>query len=546
MGHCCMSIANTGKGGLFFEGLYEDRAWTDEIRKHPATREEMLKAGMSADDIDRYLDLIRQLYSELFLRVNQCDIGIQAMARKLNARIDEIWKELNDFCIDHNLILEFAYDNGKRFYDRLPSEVDHFVFIEDYPECPDMIHLSTMDEFRYEVELGLAMLDDEEEWYLLRRYDVFYIPEHSYKNDMGTAYLELLDLSEGERRILNRFEVRDLLNKIEADVAANNLAIRTMKANLPRKTQSPMRAGDFFAIRKEQDEWRKRYLALLEEGSLLDTAESLVRDIVETGTHDDIYPNFPDETLYVHKGNISCETQHHDIEQATAVLLNSNGSDIELNVSHCKDCQKFFIRYESYKRYRELYGTILGNIRMVTNGYYSYAPYDLADESTLHLCGYNVSKKDNLSDAARQTIIAATIESGAMTKGDVIHLLNYFIEVNGAKAGNELARHKWCVDLDFALAYKSSQQKRFRIGSVERYCRNRFCIQPKKQVSTNTIQSVDDRKYLGLRVRHKSSKYGIGVVTEENERRVIITFDSGKVTAFTRAVFRNGMVTVLE
>lgn len=63
---CCISFANTGKGGLFFERLYEDRAWTAEVRKHPATQEEMLKAGMSVDDIEHYLDLIRQLYSELF------------------------------------------------------------------------------------------------------------------------------------------------------------------------------------------------------------------------------------------------------------------------------------------------------------------------------------------------------------------------------------------------------------------------------------------------------------------------------------------------
>jgi len=541
-----MSFANTGKGGLFFESLYEDRAWTAEVRKHPATQEEMLKAGMSADDIEHYLDLIRQLYSELFLRVNQYDIGIQSMARKLNARIEALWKALNDFCIDHNLILEFADESGERFYDRLPFEVDHFIFIEDYPECPDIVHISTMDEFRYEVELALAWLDDEEEWYLLRRYDVFYISENTYQNDMGAAYLELLDMSEGKRRMLTRFEARDLLQRIEADVAANTEAIRAMKNNPPRTTREQMPASDYFAIHTEQDEWRKKYLALNEEGSLLDNCESLVRGIVEAGTHDDIYPHYPDETLYVHKGNIACETQHHDIEQATAILLNSDGSDIELNVSHCKDCQKFFIRYESYKRYRERFGTILGNIRMMKNGEYTYDPFDLADESTLHLCGYNVSKKDNLSDTARQTIIAAAIESGAMSKGDVIHLLNYFIEVNGAKIGNELARHKWCVDLDFTLAYKSSKQNRYRIGKVERYCRNRFCVHPAEPVKAKVDEPVDDCKYTGLRVKHASPQFGAGVVSDENDKNVVITFDNGKVVTFTRAVFAKGMVRVLE
>ena len=101
-----------------------------------------------------------------------------------------------------------------------------------------------MDEFRYEVELALAWLDDEEEWYLLRRYDVFYISENSYKNDMGAAYLELLDMSEGERRMLTRFEARDLLQRIEDDVAVNTEAIRTMKNTPPRTTRAQRPASD--------------------------------------------------------------------------------------------------------------------------------------------------------------------------------------------------------------------------------------------------------------------------------------------------------------
>ena len=46
-------------------------------------------------------------------------------------------------------------------------------------------------------------------------------------NDMGAAYLELLDLSEDERRMLTRFEARDLLQRIEEDVATNTEAMRT-------------------------------------------------------------------------------------------------------------------------------------------------------------------------------------------------------------------------------------------------------------------------------------------------------------------------------
>lgn len=540
-----MCASNTGKGGLFFEGLYENRTWDAEIRKHPATHDELRNAGMTEDDINDYLGIIRQLYSELFMLVYQYQIKVHPMAAKMKASVEALWMKLSDFCIEHELIQEFAHADGERFYFPMPFEVEHFIFIEDYPECPDMIHLATIDEFRYEVEFGMALLDDDD-WYLLRRYDVFYCPERAYNNHLGTDFLQYLDFDTRERRMLTRFEISDLMQRIEADVEDCNARIAAMQQALPRTSRDRKPDDDYFAIEKEQDEWRKKYLALNEESNLLDDCESMVRRILEAGTHDDIYPRFPDETLYVHKGHIVCETQHHDIEQATAVLLNSDGSDIELNVSHCKDCQKFFIRYESYKRYRERFGTILGNIRMMKNGEYTYDPFDLADESTLHLCGYNVSKKDNLSDTARQTIIAAAIESGAMSKGDVIHLLNYFIEVNGAKIGNELARHKWCVDLDFTLAYKCSQQSRYRIGKVERYCRNRFCIHPAVPVKAKVEEPIDDRKYLGLRVKHASPQFGVGVVTDENDKNVVITFDNGKVVTFTRAVFAKGMVRVLE
>ena len=40
---------NTGKGGLFFDNLYE-WLWATGPREEPATKEEFLKAGLSAED----------------------------------------------------------------------------------------------------------------------------------------------------------------------------------------------------------------------------------------------------------------------------------------------------------------------------------------------------------------------------------------------------------------------------------------------------------------------------------------------------------------
>ena len=63
-----------------------------------------------------------------------------------------------------------------------------------------------------------------------------------------------------------------------------------------------------------------------------------------------------------------------------------------------------------------------------------------------------------------------------MTKKEIIKLLRYFVEVNGAKKGNEQARQKWISDLDFALAYNTPRQNHYNISEIARYCRNRFII----------------------------------------------------------------------
>lgn len=183
-----------------------------------------------------------------------------------------------------------------------------------------------------------------------------------------------------------------------------------------------------------------------------------------------------DDTLYVYKGKIKCLKDSHPIEQATALLQDKNGRDIKLNVSHCLKCGKFFIEYEIYQHYRKRYGVILGNVRLTSNGEFSEYGLDLAEESPLKLCGYSVSQKDGLSRMERQNVLEGCIESGAMTKQDVIHLLKWFIEMNGAKKNNELALIKWQEDLDFVLALNTEKQKHFRIGKIVKYNRNRFII----------------------------------------------------------------------
>lgn len=176
----------------------------------------------------------------------------------------------------------------------------------------------------------------------------------------------------------------------------------------------------------------------------------------------------PHDVLYIYKGNIRCHRYGHHIIQATAVLHNKTDNEIELNVEYCTECKKFILEYTIFEQYRNRYGVLVGNFRMVVNGEFD-GEYDLAEESPLMLSGYNVSQRDGYTSRERHYILARIIHDGIMDKGDVIRYLSYFIRKNGAKRGNELALSKWEEDLAFVQDYDISTQPRAIISDIRRY-----------------------------------------------------------------------------
>ena len=126
------------------------------------------------------------------------------------------------------------------------------------------------------------------------------------------------------------------------------------------------------------------------------------------------------------------------------------------------------MRYQSFEEYRKRYGLIIGNFRELYNDSFD-GDFDLALESPLKLSGYNVSQKEGLSQKERHFILATIIHNGIMTKGEVIRYLNYFIKMQGAKTGNEIALNKWKDDLMFVQEYNKSIQPKAYIAEIKRY-----------------------------------------------------------------------------
>ena len=174
------------------------------------------------------------------------------------------------------------------------------------------------------------------------------------------------------------------------------------------------------------------------------------------------------DILYIYKGNIICHRNNHNIIQVTAILHNQTDKEITLNVEYCTQCKKFFLDYTAFEQYRERYGALIGNLRLITNGEFT-GSYELAQESPLHIIGYNVGQNDDFSQSERQYILARVLHNKIMSKGEVIKYLTFFIRRNGAKAGNELALSKWKADLAFVQEYDINIQPRAIISEIKKY-----------------------------------------------------------------------------
>lgn len=174
-------------------------------------------------------------------------------------------------------------------------------------------------------------------------------------------------------------------------------------------------------------------------------------------------------TLYIHKNMIKCQKEDHNIISATAVLTGRNNKEIKLNVNYCTNCDLFFMNYESYKLYRNLYGILIGNLKLDTGDFLSSGKDFLSEASPLNLCGYSVNQIDGYSDRERKYIISKIIDNGIMKKSEIIRYLEYFIKMNGKKKGNEIALEKWTIDLEYTLNYNFQNQEQHKIHQIKQY-----------------------------------------------------------------------------
>lgn len=378
---------------------------------------EFCECGWSIDHYLSYCDLISQLRAALIIEeANENNIqSVATSGDKMIALLNWVGQACGRK-ISPNYDLVYALKRQLRYL-----EHDEYSDVGEIP-----YFYRSEEDFRYEVEKHLFSL----------------LTSHTQEIKLYNPYCS------------NRAHAVSLQNSL---IEEKNAIINGLEKHMPHK-------GGESALYA----WaRKKEVALFQIDELDAQIGALQWRIEEfdNGGEFDASKNI----LYVYKGFIKCQKDHHNLTCVNAKLRSKNGKYIYLNVNYCKDCKQFFVSYSEYLHYRSMYGILIAKIVMISNGEYSSDIDYLATESPLKLCGYSVSQAEGLTEQARQDLLRELIQLDIIKKTEVIRYLSWFIQMNGQKYGNEIARSKWESDLDYVRGLNTSKQDTHLIAGIKKY-----------------------------------------------------------------------------
>ena len=236
-----------------------------------------------------------------------------------------------------------------------------------------------------------------------------------------------------------------------------------------------------------------------------------------------------EQTVYVyHKLNKVCS--NHRVETVTAETYNMiNESPARINVYHCLDCNKYFVNYEA------LQGYISKGVYPALNYMLEKNSFDnLRSVSELMMYGYNV-KQGELTESERRRILKWLVDTGIMSKRDIINDLQFKISYNGKKSGNEGAKRRWQSDLQFVSQYTSNNTKsikaRFVLKDGTPIGDNRNNYSSKESLMYDSPSVPKNRRdkqntnnlHVGCVVSHE--RFGLGKIKDITDKMYIIDFD---------------------
>lgn len=175
-------------------------------------------------------------------------------------------------------------------------------------------------------------------------------------------------------------------------------------------------------------------------------------------------PALPPETLFVSKSK-SCAGE--GLEAVTALFFYS-GSKVPacMSVFYSPKDNLYFVDAKTYDQFREVYG--LPYVAL------NHAPWEkfpqnaeMAEESILHLYGYNVSEESGFTDRERQDILARLIDYNIVSKDTISDHLNFMCFLGEKNRAMANAVEKWKRDFRFVNTYKIAEQRAIWVSWIK-------------------------------------------------------------------------------
>lgn len=161
-------------------------------------------------------------------------------------------------------------------------------------------------------------------------------------------------------------------------------------------------------------------------------------------------------SVLVLKSTLKCFSHRTETFLAQIPALDEGGNIFyhSIDASYCFECNRFTILEDDFNAIKDIILCKIVDETYVYNQENSNKFNIDKDCSVLKYYGYNVQTKKNISKQQRHIILSSLIESGIMTRRQVIDHIKVLIQRGSKIPSWSEATQKWKDDIDFVNTYK--------------------------------------------------------------------------------------------
>lgn len=392
--------------------LIHDSVIADE-RNYPATIEEFVEFGLEQSDYVQYIALQQKLQSELLRHDSEAE----------KAAVNE----LLSFCKKKRLSCDGSVGLGL-----MQCDAEYYDGWLRYP-MPN-------EDFRLAVERKLSCRWDEETAFLT---DLFGAINFEYDKHSGVC----VDFDSPVRikkynpdtegfDYLSSDEVRKMCGRVEKELRKAQKEIEAQLACKPKEYDANAISAGLLWIKKLYELINRR-----------DIIEAALDSLEEAAKAPDIYKFKETDTLTVFCDADTCKEDGHLLKPIKVDFAFYTKPNKTYTIERCSHCMQFRMSLTDLSDMFDNYGVPKGHIVYDDEASGGFAGF--SETSVLYNMGYTVSQSIGLSAAKRQSILKSVIDTGKLSKYEVLSFLKQRMNINGMKAGNEIAFRKWHDDYEY-------------------------------------------------------------------------------------------------